>query len=570
MAGVSLSHSHIKTLESSVSSRWARRSFQRMRLLACIVLAPFFLSVPSILLGQDLPSAQAMPGPYRLAPVNALFAIGGTQVGNPSNGVLPKLPPSYTTPSTTTWPIPTSTGSQGPPYSGTVPALIGPQGNRPLPAFGTSNLSGARACSAGCLPGEACSLTRPDAGECFTCGYFTTGGVCPHCGRVHAGASKESYPTIKLNGMAQMDVGWIGQDDANQAILGDIQDGADIRRARLGAKGDFSEKLGYLVELDFAFAQRINVTDVYLDIRDVPWLGTIRIGRWRLPFNMDARTSVKELTFLERSLPFTFAPFRQIGAGFQGITVDETTTWAASVFRFPTDEFGGNVGDNGGYSTVGRITHAIPLGPRERGSALHVGGAYSLIDPANDRVRYATSPEIGIGETGGGVPVGVPSSIPAFVDTGILDVNLVNLFDVELAMTAGPWHVQSELVYALVDQTSGVNLAFPAVYAQVGYVLTGETRPYNWKNAVLGRIVPTRSLGDGGWGAWEIAVRGSTIDLSDRDVDGGVLTDITAGLNWYLSANAKIQFNYIHASLERPSSVDSNANIVALRTQVDF
>ncbi len=433
--------------------------------------------------------------------------------------------------------------------------------------------------SAGFLPEEV-QFVNPNnamAPEFTPANTTTTPTVLPSpntavfpIGDPKGGASKKTYPTIKLSGLAQIDAGWIGQDSTNQAVLGDIQDGADFRRARLGAKGDLSEKLGYLIEFDFAFAQRLNLTDVYLDIRDVPVLGTVRIGRWRLPFNMDALTSVRELTFLERSLPFTFAPFRQIGTGFQGITNDETTTWAASVFRFPADQFGGNVGDNGGYSTVGRITHAIPLGPRKRSSALHVGGSYSLIDPANDRVRYATPPEIGIGETGGGVPVGVPSSIPAFVDTGILDVSRVNLFDFELAMTAGPWHAQSELVYALIDQTNGENLAFPSVYAQVGYLLTGETRPYNWKNAVLGRIVPTRNFGDGGPGAWEIAVRGSTIDLTDKGVDGGVLTDVSAGLNWYLSANAKIQLNYIHAWLERPSSVDSNANIVAIRTQVDF
>lgn len=394
--------------------------------------------------------------------------------------------------------------------------------------------------------------------------------VCPHCGRVHSGAAGFGYPTIKLTGMAQMDAGWIGQDAANRALLGDIQDGADIRRARLGASGDLASNIGYYAELDFAFLQRLNITDVYLDIRDVPLLGTVRIGRWRLPFNMDALTSVKELTFLERSLPFTFAPFRQIGIGFQGINVDETTTWAASLFRFPTDQFGGNIGDNGGYSAVGRITHAIPLGPRQTGSALHFGGAYSLIDPADDMVQYATPPELGIGETGGGVPPGVPTSIPPFVNTGAIAVNTTNLLDAEFAFTNGPWQFQSEIVYALVNQQGGPALAFPGAYAQAGYLLTGETRPYNWNNAVLGRVTPLRSISDGGPGAWEIACRWSRIDLSDANVDGGVLNDLTAGLNWYLNARAKVQFNYIHAFLERPNGFKSNADLAAVRTQFDF
>jgi len=504
-------------------------------------------------------------GIQRLAPVS----LEGAQAST-SNNVI--AGPAYTsanaTSSTAAWPaVPTPAV----PNPGSATAAVGVQSNRLLPAAGTFNLAGTHAGSGSGLPGDTHFEFAPDAGDCQVCNYTAPGEVCPRCGRVHALASAgKTYPTVKLSGLAQIDAGWIGQDTANRALLGDIQDGADFRRARLGAKGDLSEKLSYLIEFDFAFAQRLNITDAYLDIHDVPWLGTIRIGRWRLPFNMDALTSVREMTFLERSLPFTFAPFRQIGAGFQGITDDETSTWAVSVFRFPVDQFGGNVGDNGGYSTVGRITHAIPLGPREQGSVLHFGGAYSLIDPANDHVRYATAPEIGIGETGGGVPAGVPSVIPPFVDTGILDVAHVNLFDFELAMTAGPWHAQSEVTYAVVEQTTGGTLVFPAVYAQLGYLLTGESRPYNWHNAVLGRIVPTRSLGEGGPGAWELAVRGSTIDLTDRGINGGILTDVSGGLNWYLNANAKIQLNYIHAFLDRPSTLDSNADIVALRTQVDF
>lgn len=395
-------------------------------------------------------------------------------------------------------------------------------------------------------------------------------GVCPRCGRVHRRASGITYPTIQLTGLGQVSFGWFGQNATNMAVVGDLQDGADIRRVRLGAFGDLAPNVGYYAELDFAFLQQLNIIDVFLDVRDLPVLGTVRVGRWRLPFNMDALTSVKELPFLERALPFIFSPFRQIGAGFQGISENETTTWAASVFRFPTDRFGGNVGDNGGYSLAGRLTHAIPLGPRETGAALHIGGAYSVIDPANDRLRYATPPEVGIGETGGGVPPGVPSLVPAFVDTGNLLINTANLFDGELALTNGPFHFQSEIVYALVDQQNGEHVVFPGAYAQVGYLLTGEIRPYNYQNAVLGRVTPRRNFGHRGPGAWEVALRWSQIDLSDGDVDGGKLTDLTAGLNWYLNAYAKFQLNYIHAFLERPDTVESDADIIALRTQFDF
>lgn len=69
----------------------------------------------------------------------------------------------------------------------------------------------------------------------------------------------------------------------------------------------------------------------------------------RNPFGLDGLTSVKELTFLERGLPLAFLPFRQIGVMAKGISETQDSTWAVSGFRFPTDPFGSNVGDNGGY-----------------------------------------------------------------------------------------------------------------------------------------------------------------------------------------------------------------------------
>ncbi|WP_390620759.1 porin [Gimesia algae] len=54
------------------------------------------------------------------------------------------------------------------------------------------------------------------------------------------------------------------------------------------------------------------------------------------------------------------------------------------------------------------------------------------------------------------------------------------------------------------------------------------------------------------------------------------MTDLTLGLNWYLNQFTKFQFNYIHAFLQSsparngPIVNDSNADIFAIRAQVDF
>jgi phosphate-selective porin OprO/OprP len=48
-----------------------------------------------------------------------------------------------------------------------------------------------------------------------------------------------------------------------------------------------------------------------------------------------------------------------------------------------------------------------------------------------------------------------------------------------------------------------------------------------------------------GPGAWQIGARYNFLDLNDNTLDGGVLHNFTAGLNWFLNPNMKLQFNYM-------------------------
>jgi phosphate-selective porin OprO/OprP len=59
-----------------------------------------------------------------------------------------------------------------------------------------------------------------------------------------------------VTGFFQADSGWIHQAAANRTAVGDVQDGADFRRARLAATGDVADNTGYMVEFDFGFPGR--------------------------------------------------------------------------------------------------------------------------------------------------------------------------------------------------------------------------------------------------------------------------------------------------------------------------
>jgi phosphate-selective porin OprO/OprP len=395
-------------------------------------------------------------------------------------------------------------------------------------------------------------------------------------------AAKKSFPTLTVNGVFQADAGWIHQDAASEAAYGQIQDGADFRRARLSAKGLVTESTGYMLQMDFGFFGRPTFTDVWVEKTGVPLLGTVRIGQWKQPFSLEAVSSFRYTTFMERSLLFQpFVPFRHIGVGFHDHADDLHATWAASVFRSGQDQFGGTLSSDGGYGTAERVT-VLPMWECDGERYLHLGAGHFFNSPPGDSVVFRTIPEFFVGANGPGavgssgqaVPGG-SNGTPFFVSTGNLTVPLYNVLGAELLWVEGPLSVQSEAMTAMLPGSVG-SAVFPGVYTQVGWFLTGEHRPYDRHTGTIDRVKPRSAFafagsGEGaGTGAWEVAGRFSWLDLTDGTVQGGRITDYTLGLTWYWNAYTKLVFNYVHAVSELPARETAHSDLFGIRAQIDF
>jgi phosphate-selective porin OprO/OprP len=418
------------------------------------------------------------------------------------------------------------------------------------------------------------------------------------------GLGKKAYPTVEVHGVAQMDSGWFGQDAASVASLksaanptGVIDNGSDFRRTRLSANGALTENMNYFVQMDFAFPGRPTFTDVWMEVTKLPIIGNVRAGQWKMPFSLEVVSSFRYTTFPERSVLFqSFDPFRHIGFGFYNTTEDEMMTWSAAAYRPGQDQFGDalSYGNTGNYAGVGRIT-GLAWYENEGTRYLHLGAGYNYVAPqaaAGTNVRtssFNTIPEYFIGQnqttTAGTAGVSQPNTIidgtPKFVNTKNFAVNHYNLVGWELLLVEGPLSVQSEFMILNATRANSVAADFGGFYTTVGYFLTGEHRPYLKKSGAIDRIKPFHNFikspagneGDEeccGLGAWELAVRWSYIDLNAHDIQGGRLNDLTVGLNWYLNAYAKVQFNYIRAMLDNPTFNDSVTDIFGLRAQFDF
>ena len=121
---------------------------------------------------------------------------------------------------------------------------------------------------------------------------------------------------------------------------------------------------------------------------------------------------------------------------------------------------------------------------------------------------------------------------------------------VEAAFVRGPFSLQGEFVQTFMDAPEVGNPRFHGFYVFASYFFTGESRPYNVDRGSFGRPRPKTEYRDspGALGAFELAFRWSRLDLTDKDVDGGELTDFTVGLNWYATHATRIMFNGIVAT----------------------
>ena len=408
---------------------------------------------------------------------------------------------------------------------------------------------------------------------------FRSAEFCAGCNRTHAAcicATKPAsgFPTVKVTGFFHLDAGLYNQDAVNRATLGDIEDGAGFRRARLAATGNVTERTSYIMEIDVAQAQA-RIVDMWMQFQETP-AGNIRIGRFRQPFGMTELTGIRELPFMERPLMFALSPFRQTGIMLFDTALDERMTWAASGYRYLSDNFGNVYADTGGYGVATRVT-ALPIDYGDSG-LVHVGLDYSYNDPGRDQVQYASTNEFFVGQQPDLGPLALSVepivAVPPFVNTGAMPTNRTNLFNVEGAASWGRFLVQSEARWAQVQLTDGTTNTFPGAYAHMRYVLTGETIPYNRKTGAFGRLKPEHpaDFWCGYWGAWELAAQTSYLDLNGTGLPGPGrrLTNVTLGINWYVSDHVKFQFNWIHSDLNDPTLGGSQAQTYAFRGQLDF
>jgi len=341
----------------------------------------------------------------------------------------------------------------------------------------------------------------------------------------------------------------------------------------------------------------VELKDAFIGIHDIPYLGYVRFGHFKTPFSLSELTGSKYLTFLERPIPHIFAPGREVGVAAYHHSVSQEFTWAYGAFFDELDEMEHVIEDhNQGTRLVGRITWTPHYDELSEGRYLvHTGLGYVYtrprgVDELSDDgqttrfgryVRFRSRPEIHRGDRLIDSRVNIRGNIEVD-DIDDLDAQQYHMLDTELAWVHGPLSVQSELVWAGIDEVTLGRVNLYGAYVFASYFLTGEHRSYDRLDGTFGRVYPYENFWlvntprgcRSGWGAWEVAARWSFLDFSE--LEGQQLHDLTLGVNWYWNPHARLMFNWIHPfahnspAANPPGLVNADGNILAMRFQVDF
>ena len=439
------------------------------------------------------------------------------------------------------------------------------------------------------VPGTAQASAIPKSTaspRIFGAGIPTTAAVA----RIEAGhpaiSTSDGRFTASLLGIMQFDVadyfqrsaGPLNTDLRRAGSAGDnsrgrnLSDGTTFRRARIGIAGKAFGDFEYSVLFDFGGSgveDNGHVQELWLQYSGLQ-PAHVRAGAFAPFIGLEDAGSTNGMMFLERPASADIARSLAGGdyreAGQIAFTGKQWFASAAVTGRLVNAA--GSSAVQPYQSQLGFIGRAGLVPIKSDSSTLHLAVHGSYVDhPANTAgpdasataavspIQLRERPELRVDGT-------------RLIDTGAIDAVHAYTTGAEFAAQHKSFLVQGEYErYGIERRASPLaDPRFHGYYVEASWMITGEQRRYNDGNyafdgpAIKGSFNPLA----GNWGAWELALRWSDMNLNYHQgafgtapqpgaVRGGDQRIATAGLNWYFNSIARIMFDYQHVTIDRLS-----------------
>jgi phosphate-selective porin OprO/OprP len=339
-----------------------------------------------------------------------------------------------------------------------------------------------------------------------------------------------------------------------------------VRRARPSLRGRFAQRFDFLLAPEFAGGNLV-LQDAYIDTVLSPAF-RIRVGKAKTPFGLERAHSASNFLFLERGLPSSLVPNRDVGIQLLGDRASGTLSYMAGVMNGAADGASADVDTSDSKDVAGRVV-VRPFAARTasvlRGLGVGLGlsagrqsGAASLPSLRTTAAQQPYFSYNGNGATADGVRTRyTPQAIYYYKAFGGF----------------------AEYVHSALPIRKGAtraDIGHEAWQVAASFVLTGEAAT----DAGAG-IRPRANFDFGGGhpGAVQVAVRYHALEIDDlafaldlpaagssRRASGWTL-----GLNWFLTPNFKYVANYERTVFDGGADgARPPEHAVAVRAQVNF
>ena len=363
--------------------------------------------------------------------------------------------------------------------------------------------------------------------------------------QVVAGADGFSLKTadgsyvLRLRGLNQADSRFFIDEEKDPFINGFF-----IRRLRFVMEGTIAKNFDFRFMPDFAGGV-VQLLDAYVDARLAPEFKA-RFGKFKPPVGLERLQSPQNLLFIERGLPTSLVPNRDIGVQLHGDLFAGALQYQVGVFNGVPDGRNSDLDIHDNKDYAARL-FATPFAKSDISALEGLG--------------------IGIaGSTGNEHGTLLAPALPTYLSPGqfvvfryrndgtdagtVLAAGSLARISPQAYYSLGPFSFLGEYVQSTQEVsrvTSRAKLSNVSYQAAGSFVITGENASYRG-------VVPKNpfSLADGTWGAFEIALRFHALDVDDdafptfASPTSSVTeeTATTVGLNWYLNKSLRVGINY--------------------------
>lgn len=340
-----------------------------------------------------------------------------------------------------------------------------------------------------------------------------------------------------------------------------------LRRVRPTLEGTLNSIYDFRFTPDFAGGRSI-VQDAYVAARFRPW-AVVTAGKFKVPVGLERFQSATDIRFVERALPTSLVPNRDLGVQFGGELQGGAVNYSIGYFNGVSDggSSDGNTNPDVDNDTRGDWAARVFLQPflssdsfALRGLGFGIGGTYVNSTGSGTTTllpSYRTPGQQGFFSYRGNTAITGPNNA-TFADGKRIR------WTPQLYYSLGRYSLLGEYVQVSQDVTR-VNGALTrsgtldntAWHVQLAWFITGEEQSFKGFTPQS-----TFEVGKPGRGAWELVARIHELRVDNDAFVGGadsfanIATSarrakaIGLGVNWYLNQNIKWTLNYEVTELE--------------------